>query len=178
MGSGSVSTKILQSISTAGQTETYKAGNIFSYDGVCTAHYSDDSSKVVTPVVDSSDVNMSIPGIYTVGLEYTEGLITVSDCYDITVEAQDDTGFINSIEQIYTKAKNDPISDVYGLYVGSVNNGQSAIIMNGEYGIMLYGKCETSWVENETYIKITESNILRKHNRLWRYDDGKDYDSE
>ena len=156
---GGGSTKVLEGISTTGQTETYKAGNIFSYDGICTAHYSDDSSKVVTPVVDSSDVNMSIPGIYTVGLEYTEGLITVSDCYDITVEAQDDTGFVNSIEQIYSKAKGDSVSNVYGLYVGSVNNGQSAILMNGEYGIMLYGKCETSWVENETYIKVTASTL-------------------
>lgn len=153
---------VLTSISTTGQTTIYQAGNVFSYDGVCTAHYSDESSKVVTPVVDASDVDMSIPGSYTVNLEYTEGGITVSDCYDITVEEVEDTGtFVNSIAEIYEiTTAGGTITDIYGLYVGSVNSGESAIIMNGEYGIMLYKQSASGWVENQTYIHVTTSKLV------------------
>ncbi len=158
---GGGSTKVLESISTTGQTETYKAGNVFSYDGICTAYYSDESSKVVTPVVDASDVDMSIPGSYTVNLEYTEGGVTVSDCYDITVEENEDAGtFVNSIAEIYDiTTAGGTITDIYGLYVGSVNSGESAIIMNGEYGIMLYKQSASGWTENQTYVHVITSTL-------------------
>ncbi len=68
--------------------------------------------------------------------------------------------FVNSIQECYSKADGASCSNVYGLYVGSVNNGASSIIMNGEYGIMLYKKApDSSWVENETYLKVTTSSL-------------------
>ena len=155
------SEKTLVSIATTGQTTSFTEGNVFAYDGTCTATYSDNSSNTVTPTVDSSDVDMSIPGTYTVNLSYTEGSITAETCYDIIVLERDDSGdtFVNTIAECYTKQKGASVSNVYGLYVGSVNNGQSAIIMNGEYGIMLFSQAATGWTENETYIKVNSATL-------------------
>lgn len=160
-GGGGSTDKTLVSISTDGETTEYTQGNVFSYDGVCTATYSDSTTAVVTPVVDSSDVNMNAPGTYTVNLSYTEGGITVDDCYDITVIEKEDSGstFVNTIQECYSKTASSSVTNVYGLYVGSVNNGQSAIIMNGEYGIMLYNQSASGWTENETYICVSSATL-------------------
>ena len=164
-GGGSTPTppadKTLVSIATTGQTTSFTEGNVFAYDGTCTATYSDNSSNTVTPTVDSSDVDMSIPGTYTVNLSYSEGSVTAETCYDIIVLERDDSGdtFVNTIAECYTKQKGASVSNVYGLYVGSVNNGQSAIIMNGEYGIMLFSQAATGWTENETYVKVNSATL-------------------
>ncbi len=173
-------TKTLESIYSTGQTTEFTVGSVFAYDGVCKAVYSDESESVITPVVDSSDVNMSIPDTYTVSLSYAEGGVTVEDCYDITVVPKEDSGttVVNSIKAIYedisisaAEATNKPsVSNVYGLYVGSYKSGSNstnnAIIMNGEYGIDLYGYAATGWVENETYVKITSAKVTA-YNKLY-----------
>ena len=78
--------KTLLSISTSGQTTSYTVGATFSYDGTCTAAYSDGTAQV-TPTVDSSNVNMAAAGTYTVSLSYTDAYGTASTSYTITVSA-------------------------------------------------------------------------------------------
>ncbi|MFA7032566.1 MAG: Ig-like domain-containing protein, partial [Bacilli bacterium] len=81
----SVSDPTLSSISTSGQVVSYSVGDTFSYDGTCTATYTDNSTSVVTPNVDSSSVNMNVAGTYTVTLSFTSGGITKTTTYSVTV---------------------------------------------------------------------------------------------
>ena len=77
-------TKTLSSISVSGQTTTYNVGDAFLFDGTCTAKYSDNSTKSVTPTSVSSP-NMSNAGEKTITVSYTEGGITRTTNYTITV---------------------------------------------------------------------------------------------
>ena len=77
----------LVSIAVSGQTTTYNVGDSFSFDGTCTATYSDASTKTVNPT------NVSVPDMTTAGqktitVTYTEGETTVNTTYDITVNAK------------------------------------------------------------------------------------------
>ena len=74
----------LTGISTSGQTTTYNVGDTFSYDGTLTATYSDGSSHAVTPTNVSSP-DMSTSGNKTITLTYTEGGVTKTCTYQITV---------------------------------------------------------------------------------------------
>ena len=102
----SASTKSLSSVSSASQTESFTAGDKWSYGGTLTASYSDGSSKTVTPSsfkYGASDIDpttsagtaidtnttMSVAthnGKYIYVL-YTEGTITKYASYQITVTA-------------------------------------------------------------------------------------------
>ena len=72
----------------------------------------------------------------------------------------------NSIKACYTDYNSgDSVSNVYGLYVGSPD-GASSVIMNGEYGILLYKKApESTWVENETYLSASGTISIYKNLR-------------
>lgn len=74
----------LVSIAVSGQTTTYNVGDSFSFDGTCIATYDDESTKTVTPTSVSSP-DMSTAGKKTVTVTYTEGDVTVTTEYDITV---------------------------------------------------------------------------------------------
>ncbi len=76
----------LSSISISGQTTTYSVGDTFSFDGTCTAHYSDSTSKSVTPTSVTSP-NMSTAGNKSITVSYTEGGVTKTANYSITVNA-------------------------------------------------------------------------------------------
>lgn len=75
--------KVLVSISTSGQTTSWYTGQTFSYNGTCTATYSDGTTAVVTPT--ASSPSMSSAGTKTVTLTYTEDGVTVTTTYNITV---------------------------------------------------------------------------------------------
>lgn len=145
----------LSSISTSGQNTVFGIGDTFSYGGTCTATYSNGSTKTVTPSVNSSAVNMNAAGNYTVTLSYTENSVTKTTTYTIQVQ---NIVVDNSIKKVYQNATATESTlnfDVYGLYVG-MGDGKSPVIMNGEYGMTLYGQTvNSSWVENETYVKIS-----------------------
>ena len=83
----------LTSITVSGQTTSYVRGSTFSFDGVCTASYSDGSIKTVTPTSVSS-VNTSTIGSKTVTVTYTEDEVTKSTSYTINVVKPD----LSSIE--------------------------------------------------------------------------------
>ena len=79
--------KTLDEIVTTGQTTQFSVGDTFTYDGTCTAHYSNNDEVVVTPVVDSSGVNMNAAGVYTVNLSYEDEYGSANTSYQITVVA-------------------------------------------------------------------------------------------
>lgn len=74
----------LVSISVSGQTTEFKVNQVFEFDGVVTATYQDGSSKKVAPTSLSSP-NMSEVGTPTVVVSYTEGQITKTFEYEISV---------------------------------------------------------------------------------------------
>lgn len=76
----------LSSIAASGMTTEYNVGDTFSFDGDVTATYSDDSTKEVTPTSVTSP-DMSTAGTKTVTISYTEGGVTKTTSYDITVSA-------------------------------------------------------------------------------------------
>ena len=76
----------LSSISVAGQTTAYTVGDSFSFDGTCTATYSDASTKTVTPTVVTAP-DMSTAGTKEITVTYTEGGVTKTTTYTITVAA-------------------------------------------------------------------------------------------
>ena len=146
----------LSSISIDGQTTSYVVGAEFSFDGSVTAYYTNGNKRYVEPTsVDGSNVNMSQRGTYTVKVSYTEGGSTKSASYTISVTS---TEFDNSVEKCYSLEKNTSVTfDVYGLYVGTSNG--SVVIMNGEYGIMLYStSANNTWIENQTYLKVAANS--------------------
>ena len=76
----------LDGLSLSGYSTSYFVGDTFSFDGVATAHYDDDTSHAVTPTSVSSP-DMSQPGNPEVTVSYTEGSITKTASYNIVVNA-------------------------------------------------------------------------------------------
>ena len=84
--------KTLKSIAVEGATTDYETGDIFKFDGTCTATYGvtkndvpqEDETKVVTPTSVSTP-DMTTVGTQTITVTYTEGEATVSATYDITI---------------------------------------------------------------------------------------------
>lgn len=74
----------LSSISVNGMTTSYNVGDTFSFDGICTAKFTDSSTKTVTPTsVSIPDMNTS--GNKTITVSYTEENVTKTYTYTITV---------------------------------------------------------------------------------------------
>ena len=78
------STPTLTSISLSGYTTEYSVGDAFSFDGVCTATFSDSSASPVTPSSVTSP-DMSVAGEKTITVSYTFGGNTRSAQYTISV---------------------------------------------------------------------------------------------
>ena len=84
--------KTLKSIAVGGMTTDYETGDIFRFDGTCTATYNvtkndepqQDEQKVVTPTSFSTP-DMSTAGEKEVTVTYTEGEKTVTATYTINV---------------------------------------------------------------------------------------------
>ena len=84
--------KTLQSIALSGMTTTYETGDVFNFNGTCTATYAvtkddvaqEDEQKVVTPT-SVSEPDMSTTGEKEVTVTYTEEDVTVIATYTITV---------------------------------------------------------------------------------------------
>ena len=66
----------------------------------------------------------------------------------------------NPIQQLYTKAKGADSGEFYGYYVGFAT-GSGPILMDGEYGIMLFNNSQdvSGWTEGETIIHVTAGTI-------------------
>lgn len=84
--------KTLKSIAVTGMTTTFEQGDVFKFDGTCTATYSvtkdgaaqDDETAEVTPTnVSTPDMNQI--GTQTVYVTYSEGGVEKNDDYEITI---------------------------------------------------------------------------------------------
>ncbi len=82
-----VISKTLSSISVSGQTTNFTVGDTFTFGGTVTATYSDKSTEDVTSSATFTGYNMSSAATQTVEVSYTEGGITKTTTYDITVNA-------------------------------------------------------------------------------------------
>ena len=83
--------KTLKSISVEGMTTDYEQGDLFSFDGTCTATYSvtkndvaqEDETRTVTPTVSTPDMNQL--GDQTITVTYKDGDETATTTYTINV---------------------------------------------------------------------------------------------
>lgn len=80
--SGEVS---LLGIAVSGQTTTFTVGDTFKFDGTVTASYSDGSTKDVTASAEVSTPDLTAAGTKDVTVSYTEGEVTKTTTYQITV---------------------------------------------------------------------------------------------
>ena len=78
-------TPVLTSLTITGQTTSLARGSTFSFGGSATAHYSNGTSANVTTSCTFSGYDMSTAGTYTVTVSYTEGGITKTATYSLTV---------------------------------------------------------------------------------------------
>ena len=77
----------LTSISVSGQKTSFKVGDSFTFGGVVTAHYNDDSTADVTASSFFSGYDLSSAGEQTVTVSYTESAVIKTTTYGITVSA-------------------------------------------------------------------------------------------
>ena len=77
----------LDYIELSGQTTAYNVNDTFEFDGIVTAYYTDLSSDEVEPT-DVSEPDMSTAGQKTVTVSFTDGGITKTAQYVITVSSQ------------------------------------------------------------------------------------------
>ncbi len=122
-----------------------------------TYQYSSSNTSVAT--VNSSGLVTGVSaGSVTITIRALQnGIQKCSTTVNLTVRPQ---SIVNTIEECYSKSNNTSINtNVYGLFVGSPDNA-SSVIMNGEYGILLYQTApDSSWVENETYLVVSKSTL-------------------
>lgn len=86
--------KELSNITLSGQTTTFDVGDEFEFGGTVTAHYEDSTSANVTSKATFSGYNMSSAGTQEVTVSYTEGQITKTATYNITVNAVTSVEFV------------------------------------------------------------------------------------
>lgn len=81
----------LASIAVSGQNTSFTVGDTFSFGGTVTATYDDGSTKDVTSAATFDGYDLATAGSQTVTVSYTEGSITKTATYSITVSAVDGT---------------------------------------------------------------------------------------
>ena len=86
LNNSSTTTKTLSSIAISNATTTYTVGDTFVKPTV-TATYSDASTAIVTDSATFTGYDMSTAGNYTVSVSYTEGDVTKTAQFSITVNA-------------------------------------------------------------------------------------------
>lgn len=101
--------KTLSSITISGQTTALVEGDIFSFGGTVTAHYSDSSSENVTSSATFSGYNMTALGNQTVTVSYTRNNVTKTTTYTLNV-GQGTLSSISVSGQTTTYMKNNAFS--------------------------------------------------------------------
>jgi len=117
-----VTDRLLSQITLSGQTTSYSKGAAFSFDGECTASYSNAPDKVVTPTSVSSP-DMTTVGTKKVTVSYTEGQTTKTADYYITVNKAPKPGTV-----VYTL--DGTITGTGSAYAGGHDTEQSSITWN------------------------------------------------
>ena len=92
----------LSSIAVSGQKTTFTVGDTFTFDGTVTATYSNGTTKNVTSSATVSTPDLSSAGTKEVTVSYTEGGVTKTVKYEITVNAG--AAHAGTLEDPYTVA--------------------------------------------------------------------------
>ena len=111
----SASSVTLSSITldTTNVNKTFTTLDTFSYSGlVVTAHYSDNSSSVISSGYTVSSPNMSTTGNKTITVSYTEGGVTKSATYQITVNAPVPSAIYASVDKSFKVGETITKSDI------------------------------------------------------------------
>ena len=158
---GASSTDPLESITVSGSmTKTsYYVGESWSSAGLtATGHYESGASKDVTSTATWS-FNPTSPAVSVTSVIASATIGEVSgssSAQSVTVTKT------NPIQVLYTKASGAAV-DVYGYYVGFLD-GTGPVIMDGEYGIVIYNKTAdvSGYTAGETILHVTGSiNIFK-----------------
>ena len=96
----------LRSISISGNYNTeFTVGDSFSFGGTVTANYSDSSSTDVTESATFTGYDMSTAGNQTVTVSYTEGGVTKTVTYSITVTSSSSTVILTGTYNYVSRVK-------------------------------------------------------------------------
>lgn len=158
---GASSTDPLESITVSGSmTKTsYYVGESWSSAGLtATGHYESGASKDVTSTATWS-FNPTSPALSVTSVVATATIGTISgnsSAQSVTVSKT------NPIQVLYTKSASAAV-DVYGYYVGFLD-GTGPVIMDGEYGIVVYNKSAdvSGYTEGVTILHVTGSISIYK----------------
>ncbi len=145
---------VLSSIDVDGQTMEYNVGDVFEFDGVVTAHYSDGSSQEVEPTTVSTP-NLSKTGTKIVTVTYTEDGITKQFSYMITV-TQGVARLVSIAANNYkTKVTQGSIYSFDGVVTATYSDGLTAVVTPTSIS-----EVDTSELgEKEVIISYTEGSI-------------------
>ena len=113
-----------------------------------------ESSDLSVATVDSNGIVTTVgAGSSTITATATD-LVGISASYTVTVFEAD-----NPIHRLYYMVDGANSGEFYGYYVGT-SEGNGPIIMDGVYGMMLYGKtAEESWEEGTTIVHVTAGTV-------------------
>ena len=140
--------KTLKSIEVTGMTTTFEQGDVFKFDGTCTATYSvtkdgaaqADETAEVTPT-SVSEPDMSTAGTKEVTVTYTEGEITKTFPYNITVE--------NTLPKIViTQNEVAEFTNTYAEYTWTASGVSGKIYGYKNSGMQLNSSKDGSYVYN------------------------------
>ena len=158
--------KTLSSISVSGYTTSFTVGDTFSFGGTVTANYSDSTSADVTSSATFSGYNMAAAGNYTVTASYTEGGVTKTATYSITVSAPS-TPYVTPAESAlsgYT-GTNESLSFSYGNLTGSLSvvSSNTAVATVGTPSLSgSTGTVQVNYVgAGSTTIKFNDGSVER-----------------
>lgn len=98
--------KALSSISVSGQKTIFTEGDDFSFGGVVTATYNDDTTADVTSSSTFSGYNMNSTGEQTVTVSYTESGVTKTTDYTITVNSANTEALVYTLDGTITGGTN------------------------------------------------------------------------
>ncbi len=139
----------LSSISISGYKTELTKGTAFEFGGTVTANYTNGKTLDVTSQAEFTGYDMNTPGTYPVTVSYTEGEITKTASYNLTVSAP--TGPVTDvITAADLAATNTSYADFSGVHKLSdaVYAGNSAKTSTG--GIQLRSKNSTSGIVSTT----------------------------
>ena len=144
LNNSSTTTKTLSSIAVSNATTTYTVGDTFVKPTV-TATYSDASTANVTASATFSGYDMSTAGNYTVSVSYTEGGVTKTTSYSITVNGSSVTP-----------------TTTYEQVTGMISAGDKVVIVAQANRDSTTGYAVTSTLKNSYYITPTDAAISNK----------------
>ena len=152
--------KTLESIEVTPKTTDYETGDVFKFDGTCTATYSvtkngepqDDETAVVTPTTVSTP-DMSTAGTKEITVTYTEDDVTVTDKYNIIV-----------IENVVTPGNYciTPNNTFWGTnYTGT--NANAATTLSGKQDdiSILHTKSGSNLYVNDSQTRVYENHTMK-----------------